>query len=194
MTAFSSLSDKLTKVFSFAHSKGKLSEKDIDQTVSGIRTVLLDADVSLPVVQKFCDQVKQKAMGSEVSKSLNPSEQVVKIVYGELESALGEGIERPLRFSKVPPTVIMLLGLQGAGKTTLAGKLAYWLKQTGHSPLLVAADLQRAAAVEQVSKVAKEAGAGIYTPDLSGFLSRKNPVKVSKDALDYAKRKLYDVV
>ncbi|MBQ1273550.1 MAG: signal recognition particle protein, partial [Aeriscardovia sp.] len=194
MTAFSSLSDKLTKVFSFAHSKGKLSEKDIDQTVSGIRTVLLDADVSLPVVQKFCDQVKQKAMGSEVSKSLNPSEQVVKIVYGELESALGEGIERPLRFSKVPPTVIMLLGLQGAGKTTLAGKLAYWLKQTGHSPLLVAADLQRAAAVEQVSKVAKEAGAGIYTPDLSGFLSRKNPVKVSKDAIDYAKRKLYDVV
>ena len=151
MTAFSSLSDKLTKVFSFAHSKGKLSEKDIDKTVSGIRTVLLDADVSLPVVQKFCDQVKQKAMGSEVSKSLNPSEQVVKIVYGELESALGEGIERPLRFSKVPPTVIMLLGLQGAGKTTLAGKLAYWLKQTGHSPLLVAADLQRAAAVEQVS-------------------------------------------
>ena len=194
MTAFSSLSDKLTKVFSFAHSKGKLSEKDIDKTVSGIRTVLLDADVSLPVVQKFCDQVKQKAMGSEVSKSLNPSEQVVKIVYGELESALGEGIERPLRFSKVPPTVIMLLGLQGAGKTTLAGKLAYWLKQTGHSPLLVAADLQRAAAVEQVSRVAKEAGAGIYTPDLSGFLSRKNPVKVSKDAIDYAKRKLYDVV
>ncbi|MBO6021227.1 MAG: signal recognition particle protein [Aeriscardovia sp.] len=194
MTAFSSLSDKLTKVFSFAHSKGKLSEKDIDQTVSGIRTVLLDADVSLPVVQKFCAQVKEKAMGSQVSKSLNPSEQVVKIVYGELESALGEGIERPLRFSKVPPTVIMLLGLQGAGKTTLAGKLAYWLKQTGHSPLLVAADLQRAAAVEQVSKVASEAGAGIYTPDLSGFLSRKNPVKVSKDAIDYAKRKLYDVV
>lgn len=194
MTAFSSLSDKLTKVFSFTHSKGKLSEKDIDKTVAEIRTVLLDADVSLPVVQKFCRDVKEKALGSQVSRSLNPSEQVVKIVYGELESALGKGIERPLHFSKVPPTVIMLLGLQGAGKTTLAGKLAYWLKQTGHSPLLVAADLQRAAAVEQVSRVAKEAKAGIYTPNLSGWMSRKNPVKVSKDAIDYAKRKLYDVV
>ena len=194
MTAFSSLSDKLSKVFSFAHSKGKLSEKDIDETVAGIRTVLLDADVSLPVVQKFCAEVKEKAMGVQVSRALNPSEQVVKIVYGELEKALGEGVERPLRFAKNPPTVIMLLGLQGAGKTTLAGKLAFWLKQTGHTPLLVAADLQRAAAVEQVSKVAKEAGSGIYTPDLSGWLARKNPVKVSKDALDFARRKLYDTV
>ncbi|MBQ5762623.1 MAG: signal recognition particle receptor subunit alpha, partial [Aeriscardovia sp.] len=194
MTAFSSLSDKLSKVFSFAHSKGKLSEKDIDETVAGIRTVLLDADVSLPVVQKFCAEVKEKAMGVQVSRALNPSEQVVKIVYGELEKALGEGVERPLRFAKNPPTVIMLLGLQGAGKTTLAGKLAFWLKQTGHTPLLVAADLQRAAAVEQVSKVAKEAGSGIYTPDLSGWLARKNPVKVAKDALDFARRKLYDTV
>lgn len=194
MTAFSSLSDKLSKVFSFTHSKGKLSEKDIDETVAGIRTVLLDADVSLPVVQKFCADVKERALGAEVSKALNPSEQVVKIVYGELEKALGEGVERPLRFAKTPPTVIMLLGLQGAGKTTLAGKLAFWLKQSGHTPLLVAADLQRAAAVEQVSKVAHEVGAGIYTPDLSGWLGRKNPVKVSKDAVEFAKRKLYDTV
>ena len=143
MAAFSSLTDRLSQAFTHLRSKGKLTEADIDGTIREIRRALLDADVSLDVVRSFTGRIRERALGEEVSKALNPAQQVVSIVYDELTSILGAGVDRPLNFAKNPPTVIMLAGLQGAGKTTLAGKLGYWLKDAGHTPLLVAADLQR---------------------------------------------------
>ncbi|MFD0853445.1 signal recognition particle receptor subunit alpha, partial [Actinomadura adrarensis] len=139
---FETLSDRLTTVFSSLRSKGRLSEADINATAREIRVALLEADVALPVVKDFIGQVKERARGAEVSQALNPAQQVVKIVNEELIGILG-GETRRIRFAKNPPTVIMLAGLQGSGKTTLAGKLARWLKSEGHAPLLVAADLQR---------------------------------------------------
>ena len=150
---FETLSDRLTSVFSSLRSKGRLSEADIDATAREIRIALLEADVALPVVKTFIAQVKERARGAEVSQALNPAQQVVKIVNEELVEILG-GETRRLRFAKNPPTVIMLAGLQGAGKTTLAGKLASWLREQGHAPLLVAADLQRPNAVQQLQVVA----------------------------------------
>ncbi|MBX6768767.1 MAG: signal recognition particle receptor subunit alpha, partial [Actinomadura rubrobrunea] len=146
---FETLSDRLTTVFSSLRSKGRLSEADINATAREIRVALLEADVALPVVKDFIARVKERARGAEVSQALNPAQQVVKIVNEELIEILG-GETRRIRFAKNPPTVIMLAGLQGSGKTTLAGKLARWLKQEGHTPLLVAADLQRPNAVQQL--------------------------------------------
>ncbi|NEE55988.1 signal recognition particle protein, partial [Streptomyces sp. SID8455] len=138
--------DRLSATFKNLRGKGRLSEADIDATAREIRIALLEADVALPVVRAFIANVKERARGVEVSQALNPAQQVVKIVNEELVSILG-GETRRLRFAKNPPTVIMLAGLQGAGKTTLAGKLGLWLKSQGHSPLLVACDLQRPNAV-----------------------------------------------
>ncbi|MEI2643906.1 MAG: signal recognition particle receptor subunit alpha [Candidatus Nanopelagicales bacterium] len=120
---FNSLSDRLSATFKNLRGKGRLSEADIDETVREIRKALLEADVALPVVRTFTARVKERALSAEVSQSLNPAQQVVKIVHEELVTILG-GETRTLRLAKKPPTVIMLLGLQGAGKTTLAGKLA----------------------------------------------------------------------
>src|SRR3954466_1723371 len=139
---FDTLSDRLDKVFTSLRGKGKLSEADIDATAREIRIALLEADVALPVVKAFIASIKERALGEEVSKALNPAQQVVKIVNEELVEVLG-GETRRIRFAKNPPTVIMLAGLQGAGKTTLAAKLAHWLKEQGRTPMLVAADLQR---------------------------------------------------
>jgi len=150
MAAFSSLTDRLSNAFKHLKSKGKLSEADIDGTIREIRRALLDADVALDVVRSFTSRIRERALGTEVSEALNPAQQVVKIVNEELTAVLGAGVDRPLNFAKNPPTIIMLAGLQGAGKTTLAGKLGYWLKDSGHTPLLVAADLQRPNAVTQL--------------------------------------------
>lgn len=163
-TAFSSLTDRLTNAFKHLRSKGKLSETDIDGTIREIRRALLDADVALPVVKDFTATVRTRCLSTEVSDALNPAQQVVKIVYDELTQVLGSGVDRPLHFAKKPPTVFMLAGLQGAGKTTLAGKLGYWLKQSGHTPLLVAADLQRPNAVTQLQVVGKNASVPVYAP------------------------------
>lgn len=163
-TAFSSLTDRLSNAFKQLRSKGKLSETDIDGTIREIRRALLDADVALPVVKEFTATVRERCLSTEVSQALNPAQQVVKIVYDELTNVLGAGVDRPLSFAKNPPTVFMLAGLQGAGKTTLAGKLGYWLKQSGHTPLLVAADLQRPNAVTQLKVVGKNAGVAVYAP------------------------------
>ncbi|MBW5258940.1 signal recognition particle receptor subunit alpha, partial [Streptomyces poriferorum] len=154
---FDTLSDRLAATFKNLRGKGRLSEADIDATAREIRIALLEADVALPVVRAFIANVKERARGVEVSQALNPAQQVVKIVNEELVSILG-GETRRLRFAKTAPTVIMLAGLQGAGKTTLAGKLGVWLKGQGHSPLLVACDLQRPNAVNQLSVVADRAG------------------------------------
>ena len=135
---FESLSDRLTGALSGLRGKGRLTDADIDATTREIRLALLEADVSLPVVREFVARIKERAKGAEVSGALNPAQQVVKIVNEELIGILG-GETRQLAFAKTPPTVVMLAGLQGSGKTTLAGKLAKWLRGQGHTPLLVAA-------------------------------------------------------
>ncbi|MDR0482591.1 MAG: signal recognition particle protein Srp54 [Cellulomonadaceae bacterium] len=160
---FNSLSDRLSATFKNLRGRGRLSETDIDATVREIRRALLDADVAVPVVREFCAAVRERALGAEVSGALNPAQQVVKIVNEELVTILG-GATRNLNLAKTPPTVIMLAGLQGAGKTTLAGKLGLALKGQGHTPLLVAADLQRPNAVQQLSVVAERAGVAVYAP------------------------------
>ncbi|MFJ4922639.1 signal recognition particle protein [Streptomyces sp. NPDC088725] len=188
---FDTLSDRLAATFKSLRGKGRLSPEDIDATAREIRIALLEADVALPVVRAFIAKVKERANGAEVSRALNPSQQVVKIVNEELVTILG-GETRRLRFAKQAPTVIMLAGLQGAGKTTLAGKLGLWLKSQGHSPLLVACDLQRPNAVTQLSVVAERAGVAVYAPEPGNGVG--DPVKVAKDSIEHARAKQYDVV
>ena len=150
---FDSLSDRLSQTFANLRGKGRLSDKDIEQTCLEIREALLEADVALSVVTSVVEKVRERADGVQVTPGLNPSQQVITIIYEELVAVLG-GAARRITLAKRPPTVIMLAGLQGAGKTTLAGKLAMWLKREGHTPLLVACDLQRPNAVEQLAQVA----------------------------------------
>ncbi|MFF8553495.1 signal recognition particle protein [Streptomyces sp. NPDC015501] len=188
---FDTLSDRLSATFKNLRGKGRLSEADIDATAREIRIALLEADVALPVVRAFIANVKERARGAEVSQALNPAQQVVKIVNEELVSILG-GETRRLRFAKTAPTVIMLAGLQGAGKTTLAGKLGLWLKGQGHSPLLVACDLQRPNAVNQLSVVAERAGVAVYAPEPGNGVG--DPVQVAKDSIEFAKAKVHDIV
>ena len=210
MAAFSSLTDRLSQAFRHLRSKGKLTETDIDGTIREIRRALLDADVSLDVVRSFCARIRERALGREVSQALNPAQQVVSIVNEELTGILGAGVDRPLRRAKRPPTVIMLAGLQGSGKTTLAGKLGYWLKATSHTPLLVAADLQRPNAVTQLQVVGRRAGVPVFAPE-PGVQSQDaqpsspgagsapgeaagNPVQVARDSIRFARERVYDTV
>ena len=192
---FNSLSDRLTATFKNLRGKGRLSEADIDATVREIRRALLDADVAVPVVREFVAHVKERALGAEVSEALNPSQQIVKIVNDELVSILG-GSTRRINMAKSGPTIIMLAGLQGAGKTTLAGKLAYWLK--GHTPMLIASDLQRPNAVTQLKVVGERAGVPVYAPHpgvTSEFdVPTGDPVQVARDGVAEARAKLHDVV
>jgi signal recognition particle subunit SRP54 len=194
---FNSLSDRLTATFKNLRGKGRLSEADVDATVREIRRALLDADVAVPVVREFTAKVRERALGSEVNDALNPAQQIVKIVNEELVTILG-GETRRINLAKNPPTVIMLAGLQGAGKTTLAGKLSKWLKGQGHSPLLVAADLQRPNAVKQLQVNGERAGVPVFAPHpgvSSEFESATgDPVAVAMAGLAEAKSKLYDVV
>src|SRR3954468_4127105 len=171
--------------------KGRLSEADIDATAREIRIALLEADVALPVVKEFVAAVKERSRGAEVSQALNPAQQVVKIVHDELVEILG-GETRRIRFAKNPPTVIMLAGLQGAGKTTLAAKLALWLKEQGSSPLLVAADLQRPNAVNQLQVNGERAGVKVYAPEPGNGVG--DPVAVVRGGVAEARRTLHDVV
>ncbi len=188
---FDTLSDRLAATFKNLRGKGRLSEADIDATAREIRIALLEADVALPVVRAFIAPVKERALGAEVSQALNPAQQVIKIVNEELVAILG-GETRRLRFAKNPPTVIMLAGLQGAGKTTLAGKLGRWLKSQGHAPLLVACDLQRPNAVNQLQVVGERAGVAVFAPEPGNGVG--DPVKVARDSIDYATTKQHDVV
>src|SRR3954463_4248748 len=164
MALFGNLTDRLADTFKNLRGKGKLSPADVDGPVREIRRALLDADVALDVVKEFTGKVRERALGDEVNKALNPAQQVVQIVNEELIGILG-GEQRRLEFAKNPPTVIMLAGLQGAGKTTLAGKLAKQLEKDGHTPLLVAADLQRPNAVQQLQIVGEQAGATVFAPE-----------------------------
>ncbi|HEY7275051.1 MAG TPA: signal recognition particle protein, partial [Trebonia sp.] len=188
---FETLSDRLTQVFSSLRGKGRLSPADIDATAREIRIALLEADVALPVVRQFIARVKERAAGAEVSQALNPAQQVIKIVHEELVEILG-GETRRLRFAKNPPTVIMLAGLQGSGKTTLAGKLALWLREQGNTPLLVAADLQRPNAVTQLQVIGQRAGVPVFAPEPGNGVG--DPVAVSRASVDEARRSLHNIV
>ena len=203
---FTSLSDRLTVTFKSLRGKGRLSESDVNATIRDIRIALLDADVALPVVRQFTSAVRERALGAEVSGALNPAQQVVKIVNDELVGILG-GQTRRIEFAKNPPTVIMLAGLQGSGKTTLAGKLARWLKDQGHTPLLVAADLQRPNAVTQLQVVGDRAGVPVFAPERGnvagydaavesgeGTRSFGDPVAVSRQGVEQARSRQHDVV
>jgi signal recognition particle subunit SRP54 len=188
---FDTLSDRLTQVFSSLRGRGKLTAADIDATCREIRIALLEADVALPVVRQFIARVKERASGEEVSGALNPAQQVIKIVNDELITILG-GEERRLRFAKTAPTVIMLAGLQGSGKTTLAGKLGLWLKGQGNTPMLVAADLQRPNAVQQLQVVGERAGVPVYAPQPGNGVG--DPVTVARDSLEEARRRQQNIV
>jgi signal recognition particle subunit SRP54 len=196
---FSTLSDRLTATFKSLRGKGRLSPSDVDATVREIRRALLDADVALPVVREFTATIRERALSAEVSQALNPAQQVVQIVHDELVKVLG-GETRRLALAKTPPTVILLAGLQGAGKTTLAGKLGRWLKEQGHTPVLVASDLQRPNAVDQLQVVGERAGVAVFAPHPgtsstgSTTAGPGDPVAVARDGVRFAREKHYDVV
>ena len=188
---FDTLSDRLTSVLQNLRGRGRLSEADIDATAREIRIALLEADVALPVVRTFIARIKERAKGAEVSGALNPAQQVVKIVNEELVGILG-GETRRLALAKNPPSIIMLAGLQGSGKTTLAGKLAKWLTGQGHTPLLVACDLQRPNAVNQLQVVGERAGVPTYAPEPGNGVG--DPVDVARRSIDEARRAQHDIV
>jgi signal recognition particle subunit SRP54 len=179
---FDALSDRLDAVFAGFRSKGKLSEADVDAGLREIRLALLEADVNFKVVKTFVSRIKERAVGAEVSEALNPGQQVIKIVHEELVRILGEQ-SAPLDLGSASPAVIMLAGLQGSGKTTASGKLAKLLKKKGRSPLLVACDLQRPAAVQQLRVLGEQVGVPVFAPVESG-----DPVGVAEQAIGEARR------
>ncbi len=187
MALFSSLSEKMNHIFSKLTKRGKLTELEIKEAMREIRVALLEADVNYAVAKKFIADVSEKAVGERVMKSLTPGQQVIKIVNEELTALMGSE-QSKLVFSSNPPTVIMMCGLQGAGKTTMCGKLATYLKQQGKKPLLVACDIYRPAAIEQLKVVGKQAGAQVFDK------GTQNPVKTAQQAVEYAKSYGFDVV
>ncbi|MGB4271875.1 MAG: signal recognition particle protein [Propionicimonas sp.] len=188
---FDTLQDRLSAAFRNLRGKTRLSEAEIEATLREIRLALLEADVNLTVVKEFTAAVRTRAAGAEIHQALNAGQQIIKIVNEELIGILG-GQARPLRFAKRPPTVIMLAGLQGSGKTTLAGKLGKWLKGQGYSPLLVAADLQRPNAVTQLQVVGERAGVHVFAPEAGNGVG--DAVQVARSSILHAMSKLYDVV
>ena len=164
---FENLTDKLQRAFKTLRGQGTLNEENISEALREIRVALLEADVNLAVVKELVEHIREKAIGTEVMTALSPSEQVIKIVRDELVALLGKDTAR-FKFASKPPTVILMAGLQGSGKTTTSGKLALWLKKGGHRPLLVSVDVYRPAAREQLKVVAKSTETRIYEGDLKG--------------------------
>src|SRR5271155_3302048 len=161
---FDTLTDKFSGVFRSLSGKGRISEENIRESMREVRTALLEADVNFKVVKDFTEAVIQKAIGQEVIKSLQPGQLMVKIVHDELLALLGP-VDTNIYFVQPGPTIIMMCGLQGSGKTTTCGKLAKYLLGKGHHPLLAAADLQRPAAVDQLSALAEQGGVPVYRDD-----------------------------
>ena len=187
MALFSSLSERLNHIFSKLTKRGKLTELEIRTAMREVRIALLEADVNIGVAKQFIAEVSEKAVGQEIIKSLNPAQQVIKIVNDELIDLMGSSNQK-LIISPKPPTVIMMCGLQGAGKTTLCGKLAVHLKKTGKKPLLTACDIYRPAAINQLKVVGKNAGAEVFEK------GTQNPVKTAQQAVEYAKSMGFDTV
>src|SRR5512146_7341 len=158
---FENLSDKLQRAFKNLRGQGTLTEENIGAALREIRLALLEADVNFKVVKDLLDHIREKAVGQEVMTALSPAEQVIKIVRDELIAILGKDTAK-LKFGSQPPTVVLMAGLQGSGKTTTSGKLAYWLKKGGHRPMLVSVDVYRPAAREQLKVVAQAVNANIY--------------------------------
>src|SRR5438128_10846179 len=183
---FDSLSDRFDGIFTRLRGRGRLSDEDVDEVLREIRVALLEADVNLTVVRGFVARVKEQCVGEELSKSLSPAQQVIKIVHQELVGILG-GETLRITYASRPPTVVLLAGLQGSGKTTAAGKLARWFKQQGRHPLLVGADLQRPAAVEQLRVLGGQV-------DVPVFSEPADPVDVAARGVEEAQRLGRDVL
>ncbi|MDD4111221.1 MAG: signal recognition particle protein [Clostridia bacterium] len=187
MAIFANLSEKLNHAFSKIFNRGKLTELEIKDAMREVKMALLEADVNYLVVKDFVAKVSEKAIGDEVLKSLTPAQQVIKIVKDELISLMGSTNQK-LEISPKPPTIIMMCGLQGAGKTTMCGKLAYYLKKSGKKPLLVACDIYRPAAINQLQVVGKQAGAQVFEKGTA------NPVKTAKESIDFAIKQGFDTI
>ena len=185
---FESLSEKLQNALGKLKGKGKLSEKDVDTAMREVRLALLEADVNFKVVKDFTKTVKARAIGSEVMESLTPGQQVIKIVNEELTTLMGEK-ESKLNFASTPPTVILMCGLQGAGKTTTSGKLANNLKKQNKRPLLVACDVYRPAAIKQLEVVGERVGVPVFTMG-----DKNNPVDIAKAAIEHGKKNNNDCI
>ena len=187
MALFASLSERLNHIFSKLTKRGRLTELEIKTAMREVRVALLEADVNIKVAKQFCADVSEKAVGQKILESLNPAQQVIKIVNEELIALMGSQNAK-LAVSSNPPTVIMMCGLQGAGKTTLCGKLALLLKKGGKKPLLVGCDVYRPAAIEQLKVVGKNVGVEVFEK------GTQNPVKTAPQAIEYAKSMGYDTV
>ena len=183
---FDTLGDRLGGVFKRIRSKGRLTEKDVDEMLAEIRTALLEADVNVRVARSFVDRVRVRAIGVQVSQALDPGQQVVKIVNEELVAILG-GESFKITYASQPPTVVLMAGLQGSGKTTSAAKLANWFKSQGRNPMLVGADLQRPAAVEQLRVLGAQIGVPVFS-------EASDPVSVARNGLAEARRLGRDVL
>ena len=187
MALFASLSERLNHIFSKLTKRGRLTELEIKTAMREVRVALLEADVNIQVAKQFCAEVSEKAVGQQILQSLNPAQQVVKIVNEELIALMGSANSK-LTVASNPPTVIMMCGLQGAGKTTLCGKLACLLKKGGKKPLLVAGDIYRPAAINQLKVVGKNAAVEVFEK------GTQDPVKTAKQAVEYARSMGYDTV
>jgi signal recognition particle subunit SRP54 len=184
---FENLSGKLQETLKKLRGQGKLTEKNIDESLREVRLALLEADVNFKVVKEFIARIKERAIGQEVLNSLTPGQQVVKIVNDELTQLMG-GQESPLRIASHPPTIIVLVGLQGAGKTSTAGKLGGLLKKLNHRPLLVAADIYRPAAIKQLQILGKQLDLPVFS------LEGSDPVKIAGQGVEYAEAHQQDIV
>lgn len=185
--AFEGLSEKLSNAFKKLRSKGKLTEPDVKEAMREVRLALLEADVNYKVAKDFTAKVTERAVGSDVMESLTPAQMVIKIVNEELTALMG-GESARIEFSSKPPTVIMMCGLQGSGKTTHSAKLAKWLKAQNRRPLLAACDIYRPAAIDQLKVVGSQVGAPVFE------MGTENPVKIAKEAIKHAKDYGNDVV
>ena len=186
--AFEGLSSRLQDITNKFRGKARVTESDLKEMLREVKLALLEADVNYKIVKDFIDVINEKALGQDVLKSLTPGQQVIKIVKDELIGLLG-GTESKLSFSSNPPTVIMLVGLQGSGKTTTAGKLANLLRKQGKNPLLVACDVYRPAAIKQLQVVGKQLNIPVFANEES-----KDVVHIAKQAMNIAISKLNDVV
>lgn len=187
MAVFSSLSEKITHIFSKLTKRGKLTELEIKEAMREVRVALLEADVNFMVVKSLINSITEKAIGEKVLKSLTPGQQVIKIVNEELTKVMGEKNEK-LNVASNPPTIILMCGLQGAGKTTMTGKLGLMLRKQGKKPLLVACDIYRPAAINQLKVVGKSVDLQVFEK------GTQNPVKTSLEAIEFAKKFGYDTV
>ncbi len=184
---FEDLTRKLDGVLKKIKGQGKLSEKNISDSLREVRQILLEADVNYKVAKEFIKAVQEKAIGQEVLKSITPGQQIVKIIYDELTRLLGQSAAN-LRFANIPPTIFMVTGLQGSGKTTFVGKLALYLRGQKHSPLMVAADIYRPAAVNQLEIIGKQLGIPVFSKEGG------NPVQITQESIQFARQNGQDVV